>query len=282
MKIKLICDSLCDIPQEIQDKEYVEVVPLTIILEDKEYKDGVDINKEEYYKLLKATNALPKTSQATYIQFSEVFNRYLNEGYEIICINGSSKSSGTYQSAILARNDIEENKEKVHIFDSLSLSLGSGQYVIKACELIENGLNVQDIINELEKIRESVVLLFAPSTLDYLKRSGRVSVASAIIGNMLNLKPIFSFPQGEAKLIDKVRGQKNLVNKLIEIILDINDGNLENKIVTIGCGDNYKEFEKLQQEVESKIKARKVLFTRGGACICSHTGPDILAISCSD
>lgn len=282
MKIKLICDSLCDIPQEIQDKEYVEVVPLTIIFEDKEYKDGVDINKEDYYKLLKTTNVLPKTSQATYIQFSEVFNRYLNEGYEIICINGSSKSSGTYQSAILAKNDIEENKEKVHIFDSLSLSLGSGQYVIKACELIEDGLNVQDIINELEKIRESVVLLFAPSTLDYLKRSGRVSVASAIIGNMLNLKPIFSFPQGEAKLIDKVRGQKNLVNKLIEIILDINDGNLENKIVTIGCGDNYKEFEKLQQEVESKIKARKVLFTRGGACICSHTGPDILAISCSD
>ncbi len=282
MKVKLICDSLCDIPEEIQNKKYVEVVPLTIIFGDKEYKDGVDISKEEYYKLLKSTNVLPKTSQATYIQFSEVFNKYLSEGYEIVCINGSSKSSGTYQSAMLARNDIEENKEKVHIFDTLSLSLGSGQYVIKACELIEKGLNAQDIINELEKIRESVVLLFAPSTLDYLKKSGRVSVASAIIGNMLNLKPIFSFPQGEAKLIEKVRGQKNLVNKLIDVILEVNNLNLENKIVTIGCGDNYKEFEKLQQEVQTKIKARKILFTRGGACICSHTGPDILAISCSD
>lgn len=282
MKIKLICDSLCDIPEEIKNKEYVEVVPLTIIFDNKEYKDGVDITKQEYYKLLKSSDILPKTSQATYIQFSEVFNKYLNEGYEIICINGSSKSSGTYQSAMLARNDIENNKDKLHIFDTLSLSLGSGQYVIKACELIEKGLNAQDIIDNLDKIRESVVLLFAPSTLDYLKKSGRVSVATAIIGNMLNLKPIFSFPQGEAKLIEKVRGQKNLVNKLVDSILEINNGSLENKIVTIGCGDNYNEFEKLQKEVKNKIKARKVLFTRGGACICSHTGPDILAISCSD
>ena len=223
MKIKLICDSLCDIPEEIKNKEYVEVVPLTIIFDNKEYKDGVDITKQEYYKLLKSSDILPKTSQATYIQFSEVFNKYLNEGYEIICINGSSKSSGTYQSAMLARNDIENNKDKLHIFDTLSLSLGSGQYVIKACELIEKGLNAQDIIDNLDKIRESVVLLFAPSTLDYLKKSGRVSVATAIIGNMLNLKPIFSFPQGEAKLIEKVRGQKNLVNKLIDSILEINN-----------------------------------------------------------
>ncbi|MGL5315448.1 MAG: DegV family protein [Peptostreptococcaceae bacterium] len=282
MKIKLICDSLCDIPEEIQNKDYVEVVPLTIIFEDKEYKDGIDMTKEEYYKLLKSSETLPKTSQATYIQFSELFNKYLNEDYEIICINGSSKSSGTYQSAVLAKNDIENRNENIHIFDTLNLSLGSGQYVIKACELIEEGLNSKDIINKLENIRESVTLLFAPSTLDYLKKSGRVSVTTAIIGNMLNLKPIFSFPLGEAKLVEKVRGNKHLVNRLVDLILEINDGNLENKIVTIGCGDNYNEFQKLKKEVESRIKARRLLFTRGGACICSHTGPDILAISCSD
>ena len=282
MKIKLICDSLCDIPKEIQDKEYLDIVPLTIIFNDKEYKDGVDITKEEYYKVLKNSKQIPKTSQATYIQFSEIFNKYINEGYKIICINGSSKSSGTYQSAMLARSDMGDMANDIHILDTMSLSLGSGQFVIKACELIEKGLALDEIIKELESIRESVMLFFAPKTLDYLKKSGRVSVATAIIGNILSLVPIFSFPKGEANLEEKVRGSKNIASKLVDIILEKNNGDLSDKIITIGYGDNFKDFENLKKEVEKRIKAKKVFTTRGGACICSHTGPEILAISCSD
>lgn len=282
MKIKLICDSLCDIPKEIQDKKYLEVVPLTIIFNDKEYKDGVDISKEKYYEVLKNSKEIPKTSQATYIQFSEVFNKYVDEGYKIICINGSSKSSGTYQSSILAKNDMDEKGNDIHVFDTMSLSLGSGQFVIKACDLIEDGLSFDDIIKELEFIRESVMLFFAPKTLDYLKKSGRVSVATAIIGNILNLVPIFSFPNGEANLEEKVRGSKNLASKLVDMILEKNNGDLSDKIITIGYGDNFKDFEKLEKEVQNRIKAKKVFITRGGACICSHTGPEILAISCSN
>lgn len=258
------------------------MVPLTIIFNDKEYKDGVDISKEEYYEVLKNSKEIPKTSQATYIQFSEIFNKYIDEGYKIICINGSSKSSGTYQSAMLARSDMGEKANDIHIFDTMSLSLGSGQFVIKACDLIEEGLNVDEIIKELDSIRESVMLFFAPKTLDYLKKSGRVSVATAIIGNILNIVPVFSFPNGEANLEEKVRGSKNLSSKLVDIILEKNNGYLEDKIVTIGYGDNFKDFEKLEKEVQKRIKAKKVLVTRGGACICSHTGPEILAISCSN
>ena len=281
MKIKLICDSLCDIPEEIQNKEYLDVVPLTIIFNDKEYKDGVDISKEEYYEVLKTNKEIPKTSQATYIQFSEIFNKYIDEGYKIICINGSSKSSGTYQSAMLARSDMGDKANDIYMFDTMSLSLGSGQFVIKACDLIEEGLSPEDIIKELDAIRESVMLFFAPNTLDYLKKGGRVSVATAIIGNILNLVPIFSFPNGEAHLEEKVRGSKNLASKLVSMILERNNGNLEDKIITIGYGANFKDFDKLEKEVQKRIKAKKILITRGGACICSHTGPDILAISCS-
>lgn len=281
MKIKLICDSLCDIPKEIQDKEYLDIVPLTIIFNDKEYKDGVDISKEKYYEVLKSYKEIPKTSQATYIQFSEIFNKYIDEGYKIVCINGSSKSSGTYQSAMLARSDMGEKANDIYIFDTLSLSLGIGQFVIKACYLIEEGLTPDSIIKELDSIRDSVMLFFAPKTLDYLKKSGRVSVATAIIGNILNLVPIFSFPNGEANLEEKVRGSKNLASKLVDMILEKNNGDLSDKVVTIGYGDNFKDFEKLEKEVQNRIKAKKVFITRGGACICSHTGPDILAISCS-
>ncbi|HBF8410361.1 DegV family protein [Clostridioides difficile] len=281
MKIKLVCDSLCDIPDEISEKDYIEIVPLTVIFNDREYIEGVDIKKEEFYKKVKKIKQIPKTSQATYMEFKEVFDKFITEGYHIICMTGAANASGTFQSAMIAKNDVNEN-EKIHIFDTRNLSLGSGQYVIKACELLEEGLGFEEIIDELENTRSSVRLLFAPYTLDFLKQSGRVPVATALIGNMLNIKPIFFFDNGEAKLVNKVRGIKNIASKLVDIILEMNEGSLEGKIVTIGCGDNLHDCEILKDEVNKRIKARRVLFTRGGVSICSHTGPDILAISCSN
>ncbi|WP_236878059.1 DegV family protein, partial [Clostridioides difficile] len=280
-KIKLVCDSLCDIPDEISEKDYIEIVPLTVIFNDREYIEGVDIKKEEFYKKVKEIKQIPKTSQATYMEFKEVFDKFITEGYHIICMTGAANASGTFQSAMIAKNDVNEN-EKIHIFDTRNLSLGSGQYVIKACELLEEGLGFEEIIDELENTRSSVRLLFAPYTLDFLKQSGRVPVATALIGNMLNIKPIFFFDNGEAKLVNKVRGIKNIASKLVDIILEMNEGSLEGKIVTIGCGDNLHDCEILKDEVNKRIKARRVLFTRGGVSICSHTGPDILAISCSN
>ncbi len=281
MKIKLVCDSLCDIPDEISEKDYIEIVPLTVIFNDREYIEGVDIKKKEFYKKVKEIKQIPKTSQATYMEFKEVFDKFVTEGYHIICMTGAANASGTFQSAMIAKNDVNEN-EKIHIFDTRNLSLGSGQYVIKACELLEEGLGFEEIIDELENTRSSVRLLFAPYTLDFLKQSGRVPVATALIGNMLNIKPIFFFDNGEAKLVNKVRGIKNIASKLVDIILEMNEGSLEGKIVTIGCGDNLHDCEILKDEVNKRIKARRVLFTRGGVSICSHTGPDILAISCSN
>ncbi|HID7757379.1 TPA: DegV family protein [Clostridioides difficile] len=281
MKIKLVCDSLCDIPDEISEKDYIEIVPLTVIFNDREYIEGVDIKKEEFYKKVKEIKQIPKTSQATYMEFKEVFDKFIAEGYHIICMTGAANASGTFQSAMIAKNDVDEN-EKIHIFDTRNLSLGSGQYVIKACELLEEGLGFEKIIDELENTRSSVRLLFAPYTLDFLKQSGRVPVATALIGNMLNIKPIFFFDNGEAKLVNKVRGIKNIASKLVDIILEMNEGSLEGKIIKIGCGDNLHDCEILKDEVNKRIKARSVLFTRGGVSICSHTGPDILAISCSN
>ncbi|MEG0238403.1 MAG: DegV family protein [Clostridium sp.] len=280
MKIKLICDSLCDIPKEIKDKDYVDIVPLTIIFNDKEYKDNIDLSNEQYYKMLRSSENLPKTSQVTYIQFKEVFDKYIEEGYDILCITGASKSSGTFQSATIAKND-NEASDRIYVFDTMNLSLGSGQYVIKATELIEQSLSIEDIVKELDNIRDSVKLLFVPWTLEYLKRSGRVPVATAIIGNMLSIKPIFYFNNAEAEVIAKVRGSKHVATKLVDIILEMNDNNIEDKIVTIGYGDNYHDFEKLEEEVKKRLKARRIIYARGGSCICSHTGPDILAISCS-
>lgn len=279
MKIKLIYDSMCDIPEEINNKEFVEMIPLTINIDGKEYKDGIDFTKEEFYNILNNSNSLPKTSQVTYIDFKEKFEKYTKEGYDVICITGSSKASGTYQSANLAKADVEGN---IYIFDSLFLSLGSGQYIIKASHLIEEGdLSASEIVEELEKLRASVDLLFVPFTLEYLKQSGRLPSVVSFVGNMLSIKPICSIQDGKNKIVSKVRGTKQIASKLVDMILELNNGQLEDKIVTIGYGSNEVDFKKLQEEVSKRINAKKVYITRGGSCICSHTGPEILAISSS-
>ena len=279
MNIQLLCDSLCDIPDEIAAKPYLEVIPLTVMFENEEFREGIDISKEEFYKRVKSTGEIPKTSQATYIEFREAFDKYTSEGKKIICITGSSKSSGTYQSATLAKEDCEN--AEITVFDTLNLSLGSGQYVIKACELIDEGKSYEEILKELDNIRESVHLLFVPSTLTYLKKSGRVPSATATIGNLLHVQPLFYVENGDIKMLEKIRGAKKVPHTMVDVLIDMNDGKLEDKIVTIGCGANYDEMKGLEEEVRKRIKARKVMFTRGGVCICSHTGPDIIALSSS-
>lgn len=280
MGIKLICDSLCDIPDEIQKKEYLEVVPLTLIMDGMEYKDGEDITKEEFYEAAMKAKDIPKTSQATYSQFKEVFDRNINEGNEILCITGASSKSGTYQSAMLAKSETEG---KISIFDTEQLSLGAGQYVIRACDLIEEGKSIDEIVEFLGSIRDSVLILFAPASFDYLKKSGRVPLTTAIIGNILNIKPLFRMEKGEMYLEAKVRGINKLVSKMIEITLERNKNYLDQVTIAIGHGCNIPDFEKLKAEVEKKFsgKIKKLMVTKGGVCICSHTGPDIIALSFS-
>lgn len=280
MKIKILCDSMCDIPEEIRKKDFLEMIPLTININGKEYKDGIDFNKIEFYHVLENSTTLPKTSQVTYIQFKEAFEKYVNEGYDVVCLTGSSKTSGTYQSAVMAKNDVDGN---IYVFDTLFLSLGSGQYIIKACELVEQGnLSAVEIVDKLEGIRDSVNLFFVPFTLDYLKESGRLPSIVSFVGNMLNIKPICTMEDGKNKIVTKVRGTKQIASKLVDMILEANNYDLESKILTIGYGSNESDFEKFKEEVAKRIKAKKILITRGGSCICSHTGPEILAISSSN
>ena len=156
MDIKLICDSLCDIPDELYEKEYLEVVPLTLILDGKEYRDNIDLTKEEFYERALKSDQVPKTSQATYVQFKEVFDRAMEEGKRVICVTGASTKSGTYQSAVLAKNDTDG---PIHVFDTEQLSLGAGQYIVRACDMIDEGLSYDDVLSGLETVRDTVSIL---------------------------------------------------------------------------------------------------------------------------
>ena len=273
--LKIICDSLADVPANLVKRYDIEVIPLTIIINDIEYKDGQNLTNEEFYSLIKECNEIPKTSQATYIQFEEIFRKYLNQGKKILYISGSSKVTGTYQSAMITKNDLQR---EIYVFDSLNLSYGCGAQVVTACEMNEEGKAIDEIIEKLKEIRDNILVLFAVDNLDYLKKGGRLSASKAVIGSMLSIKPILQMQDGLIVNIDQARGHKKVISKMISIAKEYVKDNIEDKRIGIAHGDNEIEFEKLKEAIENELNFNKMAETQIGPSIGSHTGAGTIGL----
>lgn len=276
-KIKLICDSLSDIPKELLEKYDIHEVPLTVIFDGEEYIDGIDLSKEEFYKMLRNSENMPKTSQCTYIQFRDTFKKYLNEGKDILYIGGSSTASGTLQSSMMAKNDLEGN---ICIVDTQNLSIGSGCFLLSAAEMIEKNKSIEEIVDYLEKLKNNIEVLFTVDTLDYLQKGGRISLAKATIGNMLNIKPILSIQDGLVKPVNQVRGKKQVVSKIIALIKEKFGEDLNDKRIILGYGDNENEIRSFEEKLKSEFNISEILTVNVSSCICAHTGPGIIGIAC--
>ena len=271
--IKLICDSMSDLPESIIRDYNIEVVPCTITVDGIDYKDGVDITNEEFYKLMRNTQSLPKTSQATYAQFYEVFNKYSKEYDEVVYIGGSSKASGTYQSALMAIRDIENN-ENIHYIDTLNFSAGSAVFVIKACFLLDEGKNGKEIIEILESLKGTQKVFLTVDDLTYLKRGGRLSSTKAIIGSILNIKPLLELKDGLVENTAQIRGKKQVA---LRVFNDATQGieDFSDKIIVYGCGDNVEDLHLLKDKIE-KTNCKHIYEVRTGACVTTNTGPAII------
>ncbi|WP_315120979.1 DegV family protein [uncultured Clostridium sp.] len=218
-KIKIITDSTSDLPKSIIDKYDIEVLPLYVNFGEETYIDGVDINLHELLKRMDNSDIFPTTSQFNPQKFMECYKKYLDEGYKIVSLHISSKMSGTYQSACIARDMLES--DSIYVIDSQKVTATFGAIVIKAAKLKEEGLSAEEIHNEILRIIPHVKCAFAFDSLDNLVKGGRLSKTAGVIGSILGIKPILGMIDGEMAVIDKVRGSK----KAIRYILDYIDKN---------------------------------------------------------
>ncbi|CEI74041.1 MULTISPECIES: DegV family protein [Romboutsia] len=275
--IKIICDSLSDIPNELIEKYDIEVVPLTVILNEKEYKDGVDISNDEFYKTLREENVYPKTSQATYAQFKEVFEKYVNQGKRVLYIAGSSVATGTYQSAVMAKNDTDG---EIYTYDSQAFSYVIGILVVEAARMASEGYDIDEIMKAIEELRDKTYVLFSVDTLEYLQKGGRISSTKAAIGSILNIKPILDIKNGLVAPVCQVRGKKNVISKMIELVKDNCGENLQDQTICIGYSDDFKERERLTEAVKAEFNPKDILYFQIGSCVGSHAGPGLTGIVC--
>lgn len=215
-KIKIITDSTSDLPIEIINKYNIEVLPLIVHFGEESYKDGVDIRLPEFLNKMEVSGIFPTTSQINPQRFYECYKKFLDDGYKIISIHLSSKLSGTYQSACIAKEMLES--EDIIVIDSLNVTSGLGLLVIKACRLAQQGIDIKQIENKLHEVIPHIKSALAFESLENLVKGGRLSRAVGAIGNLLNIRIIIEIKDGELGVLGKVRGSKKASKTILDYI----------------------------------------------------------------
>jgi DegV family protein with EDD domain len=277
-RIALVTDSLCDLPQELVNDYKVTVVPITIYFGEESFKDGVDITDAEFYARMRTSDVMPRTSQPAPLDFEIVYKQLLKEYDSIISIHISIKLSGTLQSATLARQSLSEaDQARVHIFDTLSGSMGEGLIVHAAGEAIKEGKSTKQVVAAVEYAIENSGIIWIPGSLKYLQKNGRIGGASALLGSILNIKPLIGC-RASVYTVDKVRGLKNAVPKFIEHLKKkIDPASLI--IANIINNNMDKEANELERAMNANFKVKKMLHSGMGPGIGCHIGPDTFGVS---
>lgn len=274
-KIKITCDSTCDLTRELYEKNNVHVVPLTIALGDELRQDSVNIDADELFSFVRESGQLPKTSAISIGEYMDVFGKYAAEGYTVIHINLSSLLSSSHQNACLAAAEFEN----VYVIDSRNLSTGSGHLVLLASAMAENGMDAEDIVSILNEKKEKLDVSFVLQTLEFLHKGGRCSSLAAFGANALKLHPEIQVCDGGMQVGRKYRGDmEKSILAYVHGRLDGRDDIDTERIFVTHSGVPAEILDKVVSTVKELHPFREVLITRAGCTISTHCGPACLGV----
>ncbi|MEK4852680.1 DegV family protein [Paenibacillus sp. FSL H7-0756] len=276
----IVTDSTSDIPPALAEQYGIEVVPLTLMFGEEAFRDNVDMTPEQFYERLPRSPQLPTTSQPSPVEYMNVYRNIQEKhpGSSILSFHISSGLSGTYQSAVMAKSMLEEDGEAITVVDSLSASYGFGFMVVEAARLAEQGHAPAEILAKVESLRQSRKLYFLVDTLEYLQKGGRIGKASAILGTLLNIKPILSIDaEGIIYAVEKVRGRKKAVARMIELFkADLPGVNTIH--VAVGHTAEPASGEEFLRELAGHFTLKEKVLTNVGPVVGSHVGNGTLAV----
>ena len=271
----LISDSTSYLPENLINNYGIIIIPLYIHLEGKSYKEGRDISHAEFYHIFESSKMFPTTSQPSAGEFLEVFQSLAPED-EALVILISAELSGTVQSALMARNMLENGRqENIHIIDSRSSSMGMGFQLLKAGEMFTRGRTMTEVIEEVERIKIQQEIYFIVDDLEYLVRGGRLSRSSGLIGNLLQLKPVLTLKDGKIELFDKVRTSSRAIKLMMEQVEKNKSWLTQLAVIHIQAEE---QALKLQENLQEQYDITTVV-SEAGPVIGSHTGPGTLGIA---
>ncbi|UNT54934.1 DegV family protein [Lysinibacillus capsici] len=276
--MKIFTDSGCDLPKSYYEENDVVLLPLRVQLNNKEYEDVISIDSKEIYDAIRQ-GAQPKTSQVSPELFLKHFEELAKNDEEGIYIAFSSELSGTYSTAQMIRNQVLEQYPslKLAIIDSKCASLGHGLVLEEAVRLRNIGVSLEDMTSKINTLAPQVEHLFTVEDLDYLAKGGRVSKASAFLGGLLSIKPILNVEDGKLVPIEKSRGRKKALNRMLDLMQE-RGGSFSNKIVGISHSDDAAFANEAKASIQERFSPQAVQITMIGSAIGSHVGPGTIAI----
>ncbi len=276
MALRIITDSTSDISQKEAKQKGIIVVPLHNIFASQEYLDGVTITTEEFYEKLASAEELPTTSQPSPEEFLTHFQECKEAGESVIVLTISSKLSGTYQSAVIAKDLCEY--EDIHIIDSATATIGLYCLIEYALQLSKQGLAVEEIVSKVEEMKQKVTIFALLDTLKYLKKGGRLSATAALAGTLLNIKPIVSVKDGVVDVAGKARGFNGAVKKVVELV-EGSGGINPNLPSCIGYTGKQSGVEDFAAYVKDIYKTHSFSMAAMGSTIGVHAGPGACVVA---
>ncbi len=274
MSVKIVTDSTVDLSTQYVKELGLTVVPVYIQIGEKNYRDGVDISQDEFYDKLVNSPVYPITSQPTPDDFARVYRELSKEIDEIVSIHVSSKLSGTYNSALQGKA-LAGTKSNITIIDSKSVTVGLGLTTLSAARLAKAGENLTKILDDIKQAINNTHLLGTFDTLKYLVRGGRIGKAKALLGSVLNVKPIVTLRDGEIVPIGNVRTRAKAIEKLFESVknaLNI----LEISVVHSTTPDEARE---LRDRLSSLVSSDRIHLEQLGPALGVHGGPGTLIVA---
>jgi DegV family protein with EDD domain len=273
-KIKIVTDSTADLKDEHIKKYNIEVVPLNILIDDQSYTDRVDISPVEFLEKMGQAKELPKTSQPSTGTFLELYDRLTDEGYEILSIHMTGGMSGTVRSAESAAQMAKGN---VTVIDSRYISKALSFQVLEAAEMAANGKSVQEIVEHLERVRNQTRLFLMVDTLENLVKGGRIGKGKALIGSLLNIKPIASLEGGEYTPVAKARSYSQVIKYLMKQFSEDVQGKTVKRVGLVHT-EAKELIAKLEKEIIDQSGFKDIEIDYTTPVIATHTGVGTIAI----
>jgi len=278
MPVKILADSACDLPKNFYEEKRVHLFPLKVEINEQEYEDVKTIDPKTVYDAIRS-GVVPKTSQVSPLLFEEVFTEMAEKNEDGIYIAFSSELSGTYSTAVMILDQVKEKYPnfQLTIVDTKCASLGFGLVVQEAARLASNNAAKEEILEDVLFRSQHMEHIFTVDDLDYLAKGGRVSKASAFLGGLLNIKPILNMEDGKLVPIEKIRGKKKVLRRLIEIMNE-RGSKLQEQVIGISHADNEETALEVKAMIEEEFHPKEVYISSIGSAIGAHTGAGTISI----
>jgi len=278
MTYKILADSACDLPLSYYDDNDVILFPLKVNLENKEYEDLKTIQPNAVYDAIR-NGEVPKTSQVSPALFKDVFTDMAQNGESGIYVAFSSQLSGTFQTAQMIYEQVKEDYPdfQLSIIDSKCASLGAGLAVQECVKQRNLGKGLEEAEKQARFNCEHMEHLFTVEDLDYLAKGGRVSKASAFVGGLLQIKPLLHVEDGKLVPLEKIRGKKKLLRRMLEL-MEERGNSLDTQTIAISHADDLVTATELKEAIMERFQPQDVYISSIGAAVGSHTGAGTIAL----